>query len=102
MTDKKPDAQRLADEYADANATARLETYYGTSKAYTEEKVIEASEAGEALAAELQRLHAVEQQRDELLAALIGMVDYYGTASANLDELHKARAAIAQATGATQ
>lgn len=128
MTDKQPEALRLAD------ALDKLARDTG----FTSGNIVNT-------AAELRRLHAVEQQRDELaariakddrvlrssvperwkgcashvgaaqsyiaelesdrdelLAALIGMVDYYGTASANLDELHKARAAIAKATGATQ
>jgi len=36
----------------------------------------------------------------ELLAALQGMVYYYGSVSADVDELFKASAAIAKATGA--
>ena len=36
----------------------------------------------------------------ELLEALQGMVDYYGTASANVDALFNARKTIAKATGA--
>ncbi len=35
----------------------------------------------------------------DLLEALQGMVDYYGTASANVEQLFAARAAIAKATG---
>lgn len=35
----------------------------------------------------------------ELLEALQDMVDYYGTASASVEALHKARSAIAKATG---
>ncbi len=35
----------------------------------------------------------------DLLEALQAMVDYYGTASANVDALKQARAAIAKATG---
>lgn len=64
-------------------------------------------------AEELRRLHAenaehigkivaLKEQRDELLEALIDMVDYYGTASANVQQLDAAKSAIAKATGETK
>lgn len=57
-------------------------------------------------AKELRRLHAkneeLKDQRDELLKALIDMVDYYGTASAHVEPLDAARTAIAKATGETK
>ena len=46
-----------------------------------------------------ERIKILTDQRDELLAALQGMVDYYGTASANVEPLDAARTAIAKATG---
>ena len=45
---------------------------------------------------------ALKEQRDELLEALINMVDYYGTASANVQQLDAAKSAIAKATGETK
>lgn len=45
---------------------------------------------------------ALKEQRDELLEALIDMVDYYGTASANVQQLDAAKSAIAKATGETK
>jgi len=38
----------------------------------------------------------------ELLEALQAMIDYYGSASANVEALTAARAAIAKATGETE
>lgn len=57
-------------------------------------------------AAELRRLHEenvqMREQRDELLEVLIDMVDHYGTASANVQQLDAAKSAIAKATGETK
>lgn len=54
-------------------------------------------------ARELRRLHAENEElkdlRDELLESLIDMVDYYGTASANVQQLDAAKSAIAKAEG---
>ena len=48
------------------------------------------------------KIVALKEQRDELLEALIDMVDYYGTASANVQQLDAAKSAIAKATGETK
>lgn len=61
-------ALELAEAYADAVSTHRLESIYGTSKSYTLEKAKERDEAHEALATELRRLAAVEAERDALKA----------------------------------
>ena len=53
-----PKALVLAQEYADAVATHRLETLYGSRRSYTLEKARERDEAFTALDAELRRLHA--------------------------------------------
>ena len=45
---------------------------------------------------DIKRLQVVNK---ELLESLKGMVDYYGTASARVEQLDSARAAIAKATG---
>jgi hypothetical protein len=55
-------ALELADKYADAVATHRLESLYGTSKSYTLEKAKERDEAHAELAAELRRLDAENAQ----------------------------------------
>ena len=46
-----------------------------------------------------QRVNTLELQRDELLETLIDMVNYYGSASANVDELFVAHIAIYKAEG---
>ena len=111
MTDKQPEALRLA-ELLEARgileAADELRRLHQVDVAHvwwlekTEwvQESSEASDLGKHRADVIkQRLDSMTAQRDELLAALIGMVNYYGTASANLDELHKARAAIAKAAG---
>lgn len=66
----QPEALRLADEYADAVATHRLESLYGTSKSYTLEKARERDEAHDALTAELRRLHdELKECQDQRRAA---------------------------------
>ena len=52
-------------------------------------------------AAELRRLHEVEKQRDELLEALEGLLEYSGIIEERCDSVStdKARAAIAKAKG---
>ena len=59
-------AEELAQNYADAVSTHRLESLYGTSKGYTLEKARERDEAHSALSAELRRLAEVERDRDAL------------------------------------
>lgn len=54
-------AEELAQAYADAVSTHRLESLYGTSKSYTLEKAQERDEAHAALTAELRRLAALEK-----------------------------------------
>lgn len=61
-------ALELADAYADAVSTHRLESLYGTSKSYTLEKAKERDEAFEALAAELRRLAAVKSELERIKA----------------------------------
>lgn len=53
-------------------------------------------------AVQSERIYILTAQRDELLKALIDMVDYYGTASANVQQLDAAKSAIAKSTGDNQ
>lgn len=64
------ETERLALEYADAVSTHRLENLYGTSQSYTLGKAKERDEAWSALAAELRRLAAVEQELEALKRAI--------------------------------
>lgn len=63
-------AEELAQAYADAVSTHRLESLYGTSKSYTLEKARERDEAHAALSAELRRLAAVEAELIALKKAI--------------------------------
>lgn len=63
-------ALELAQAYADAVSTHRLESLYGTSKSYTLEKSRERDEAHDALTAELRRLAQVEAEHAALLKAI--------------------------------
>jgi len=62
-------ALELAEAYADAVSTHRLECLYGTSKSYTLEKAKERDELHSALIAELRRQHAeIESLRAQIAA----------------------------------
>lgn len=61
-------ALELAEAYADAVSTHRLESIYGTSKSYTLEKAKERDEAHSLLEAELRRLAAVEAELERIKA----------------------------------
>lgn len=63
-------AEELAQAYADAVSTHRLESLYGTSKSYTLEKSRERDEAHDALTAELRRLAQVEAEHEALKKAI--------------------------------
>ena len=100
-------ALELADAYADAASTHRLESLYGTSKSYTLLKANERDAAHEALATELRRLAAVEAERDALLEALqkIAAIENkeWGTDWEEIDEARDiARTAITKSTGETK
>ena len=89
---KPTEAQRLADDYGRAYATAHIESLYGANKSYAKERAREANEARELLHAELLRLEAANA---ELLEALKDMAEHYGCA-----HLDKAREAIKKHGGA--
>lgn len=83
MTDKQPEALRMADELESCGCLAD-EAIYDNA------------------AAELRRLHAVEQQRDELLQALKWCLEKGSRWHPCDPTVVAARSAIAKATGATQ
>lgn len=62
-------ALELAEAYADAASTHRMESLYGTSKSYTLEKAKERDEAHAVLEAELLRLAAVDAELERIKPA---------------------------------
>ncbi len=64
---KNEDALRCAEEYADAVASHRLESLYGTSKGYTLMMAKERDEAYEALKKAVVKLRAENEAKDALL-----------------------------------
>ena len=105
MTDRQPEALRLADLIdanlagaGDAEISAELRRLYAENddfRATCDHLTRENAE-------QIGEIVALKEQRDELLEALIDMVDYYGTASANVQQLDAAKSAIAKATGETK
>lgn len=64
---KNDDALRCAEEYADAVASHRLESLYGTSKSYTLMLAKERDEAGERMKAAIAKLVAENEAQAALL-----------------------------------
>jgi hypothetical protein len=96
MSDKQPEALRLAD------ALDVGHNYYAESSLWFDRALAE--DNGKA-ADELRRLHEVEKQRDELLHALklcLAMPDFDGSKAASVvrvEAKRKAKEAIAKAEG---
>jgi chromosome segregation ATPase len=105
MTDKpKPEAERLADDFAHAMAKWNLESLYGTSKSYTEECRKDVDVCRDRLADELRRLSAALADAQAQVAHLTQVAARVSSEAAVLQvEAHKSAKQVArlQAQNAT-